>query len=104
MLSEIFRAVWRASKNFSICWILMPPSCLSETLSSIEAIEKEIEQASAGQVVTGKLKELQTAPTPHPLKTAKEGELWFPHLWKLPLGIVRLQPWGVHPIGGPQPP
>ena len=40
---------------------------LSETLSSIEAIEKEIEQASAGQVVTGKLKELQTAPTPQSL-------------------------------------
>lgn len=40
---------------------------LSETLSSIEAIEKEIEQASAGQVVTGKLKELQTAPAPQSL-------------------------------------
>lgn len=36
---------------------------LSETLSSIEAIEKEIEQESAGQAVPGKLKELQTIPT-----------------------------------------
>ncbi|MGN8897026.1 hypothetical protein, partial [Flavonifractor sp. HCP28S3_F3] len=40
-------------------------------------------------------------PPPHPLKTAKEGELRFPHLWKLPLGIGSLQPRGVHPIGGP---
>ena len=40
---------------------------LEKTQEQIAAIEKEIEQASAGLMVTGKLKELQTAPAPQSL-------------------------------------